>query len=100
MTELENTVKKQASQITNLTSRTEPEVMTGIAKTAAKEELEELCKSFCKMLDSFHAGRKAGVYTIVCADSVTRGLVRDHPSMNMKIGTLVPGYVLSANLSL
>ena len=37
---------------------------------------------------------------IVCADSVTRGLVRDHPSMNMKIGTLVPGYVLSANLSL
>ena len=32
---------------------------------------------------------------IVCADSVTRGLVRDHPSMNMKIGTLVPGYVLS-----
>ena len=39
-------------------------------------------------------------YFIVCADSVTRGLVRDHPSMNMKIGTLVPGYVLSANLSL
>ena len=38
--------------------------------------------------------------SIVCADSVTRGLVRDHPSMNMKIGTLVPGYVLSANLSL
>ena len=42
----------------------------------------------------------AGTGLIVCADSVTRGLVRDHPSMNMKIGTLVPGYVLSANLSL
>jgi len=41
-----------------------------------------------------------GLIGIVCADSVTRGLVRDHPSMNMKIGTLVPGYVLSANLSL
>ena len=40
------------------------------------------------------------IQNIVCADSVTRGLVRDHPSMNMKIGTLVPGYVLSANLSL
>ena len=40
------------------------------------------------------------MHGIVCADSVTRGLVRDHPSMNMKIGTLVPGYVLSANLSL
>ena len=44
--------------------------------------------------------RQLILVSIVCADSVTRGLVRDHPSMNMKIGTLVPGYVLSANLSL
>ena len=45
-------------------------------------------------------GAAGGWKGIVCAESVTRGLVRDHPSMNMKIGTLVPGYVLSANLSL
>ena len=50
-----------------------------------------------------HAAQKyqsEAFLSIVCAGSVTRGLVRDHPSMNMKIGTLVPGYVLSANLSL
>ena len=52
------------------------------------------------MVHSIDGGAPRGPPGIVCADSVTRGLVRDHPSMNMKIGTLVPGYVLSANLSL